>query len=141
MDGAPDSRPSIRKVDPAELAPPVGFAHAMVASGGRTVYLAGQTALDSTGVVVGKGIVEQVDRVLSNLCVALREAGGTPEHLVKLTIFVSDVADYLAHRPEIGKVWRERLGKVFPAMTLVEVSDFWNDGALVEIEGVAVVPA
>ena len=91
--------------------------------------------------VVGKGIVEQVDRVLSNLCVALREAGGTPEHLVKLTIFVSDVADYLAHRPEIGKVWRERLGKVFPAMTLVEVSDFWNDGALVEIEGVAVVPA
>ena len=79
MDGAPDSRPSIRKVDPAELAPPVGFAHAMVASGGRTVYLAGQTALDATGVVVGKGIVEQVDRVLSNLCVALREAGGTPE--------------------------------------------------------------
>ena len=53
MDGAPDSRPSIRKVDPAELAPPVGFAHAMVASGGRTVYLAGQTALDATGVVAG----------------------------------------------------------------------------------------
>ena len=130
----------LRKVDPPELAPPVGFGHAVVATGGRTVYLAGQTALDGTGAVVGAGIVEQVDRVLANLCVALRAAGGEPEHLAKMNIYVKDVHDYLAHRAEIGRVWRERLGKVFPAMTLVEVSDFWNDGALVEIEGVAVVP-
>ena len=130
----------IRRVDPPELAPPVGFGHAVVATGGRTVYLAGQTALDGTGTVVGEGIVAQVDKVLGNLCVALRAAGGEPEHLVKMNIYVKDVADYLAHRPEIGRVWRGHLGKIFPAMTLVEVSDFWNDGALVEIEGVAVVP-
>lgn len=131
----------IRRVDPPELAPPVGFGHAVVATGGRTVYLAGQTALDATGAVVPGDLVAQVDRVLHNLVTALAAAGGTPEHLVKLTIFVADVEDYLARRAEIGATWRARLGKVFPAMTLVQVSDFWNDGALIEIEGVAVVPA
>lgn len=131
----------IEYVNPPELAPPVGFAHAVAASGGRTVYLAGQTALDATGAVVPGDLVAQVDRVLHNLVTALAAAGGTPEHLVKLTIFVADVEDYLARRAEIGATWRARLGKVFPAMTLVQVSDFWNDGALIEIEGVAVVPA
>ena len=99
------------------------------------------TALDANGAVVPGDLVAQVDRVLHNLVTALAAAGGAPEHLVKLTIFVADVEDYLARRADIGATWRARLGKVFPAMTLVQVSDFWNDGALIEIEGVAVVPA
>src|SRR5712691_3025666 len=88
---------TLQRLNPASLAAPSGFSHAVAATGGRMVFLAGQTALDADGTLVGGGIVEQFERALGNLLVALAEAGGRPEHLAKLTVFVTDPADYRAH--------------------------------------------
>ena len=127
---------TIKKINPETLAPPIGFSHAVIGEG-RFIFLAGQTALNNEGVIVGDGIVGQFEKALINLVTALREAGGTPEDLVKITIFSVDPVDYRAHSREIGKTWQSLLGKNFPAMTLVGVTRLWDDAALVEIEGIA----
>ena len=127
---------TIKKINPETLAPPIGFSHAVIAEG-RFIFLAGQTALNNEGGIVGDGIVSQFEKALINLVTALREAGGTPEDLVKITIFSVDPVDYRAHSREIGKTWQSLLGKNFPAMTLVGVTRLWDDAALVEIEGIA----
>jgi enamine deaminase RidA (YjgF/YER057c/UK114 family) len=129
------------KLNPPGLAPASGFSHAVVASGGRTVYLAGQTALNEAGVVVGVGdVVAQFEQALTNLLTALAAAGGTPANLVKTTIYIVDLADYRAHAKEIGTVWRRLCGREYPASAGVGVSRLWDDEALVEIEAVAVLP-
>lgn len=131
---------TLERVDPPELARPSGFSHAVVATGGRTVFLAGQTALDAHGDVVGSGVVSQFGKALANLLTALRAAGGEPEHLARLTIYVTDVDAYRTRTREIGDVWRAEVGRAYPAMALVGVTRLWDPEALVEIEGTAVVP-
>ncbi|MEI7697299.1 MAG: RidA family protein [Actinomycetes bacterium] len=127
---------TIKKINPETLAPPIGFSHAVLAEG-KYIFLAGQTALNKENVIVGDTIVAQFEKALINLVTALQEAGGTPEDLVKITIFSVDPVDYRAHSREIGKIWQSLLGKNFPAMTLVGVTRLWDDKALVEIEGIA----
>jgi len=127
---------TIKKINPETLAPPIGFSHAVLAEG-KYIFLAGQTALNKENVIVGDTIVSQFEKALINLVTALQEAGGTPEDLVKITIFSVDPVDYRAHSREIGKTWQSLLGKNFPAMTLVGVTRLWDDKALVEIEGIA----
>ncbi|MDA2988430.1 MAG: RidA family protein [Actinomycetota bacterium] len=131
---------TVRRINPQELAPPVGFSHAVVAEGSTVVLLAGQTALNSEGRIVGSTIVEQFEEVLGNLLAALAAAGGTPDQLAKLTIFSVDPVDYRAHAREIGLVWQRMVGRDYPAMTLVGVTRLWDDEALVEIEGTAILP-
>lgn len=129
-------------VNPGSLAAPSGFSHAVVSAGGRTVWLAGQTALDAGGTVVAPGdIVAQFDRALENLLTALDAAGGRPEHLVSMTTYLVDVDGYRERSREIGQVWRRRVGREFPAMAVVGVSRLWEPAALVEVQGVAVVPS
>ncbi len=129
------------RVNPAELAPPAGFTHAVVAPAGRTVYLAGQTALDATGRVVAVGdLVGQFARALTNLLTALRAAGGEPAHLTQVRIYAVDLAAYRAGAAELGAVWRRLCGRDYPAMAAIGVARLWDVEALVEIEGVAVVP-
>jgi len=129
----------VTRVNPPELAPPVGFSHAVVASG-HTVFLAGQTALDATGAIVGDGLVAQFERALGNLLVALDAAGGQPAHLAQLTVYAVDVEDYRAHARELGQVWRRLVGADYPAMALVGVARLWDVEALVEVQGTAVLP-
>lgn len=131
---------TVRRINPPELAPPVGFSHAVVSEGSTVVLLAGQTALDSDGRIVGATIVEQFEKVLNNLLTALAGAGGRPDQLAKLTIFSVDPADYRAHAREIGAVWQRLVGRDYPAMTLVGVTRLWDDDALLEIEGTAILP-
>lgn len=131
---------TVRRINPPELAPPVGFSHAVVAEGSTIVLLAGQTALDGQGRIVGTTIVEQFEKVLGNLLAALAATGGEPSHLAKLTIFSVDPADYRAHAREIGAVWQRLVGRDYPAMTLVGVTRLWDDDALLEIEGTAILP-
>jgi len=131
---------TVRRINPPELAPPVGFSHAVVAEGSTIVFLAGQTALNGDGRIVGATIVEQFEKVLTNLLAALAAAGGTPDQLAKLTIFSVDPVDYRAHARDIGVVWQRLVGRDYPAMTLVGVTRLWDDEALVEIEGTAVLP-
>ncbi|MEI7929991.1 MAG: RidA family protein [Actinomycetes bacterium] len=126
-----------KKINPESLAPAIGFSHAVVVNGGTLVFLAGQTALNKAGVIEGKGIVEQFEKVITNLLTALKESGGTADNLVKLNIYAVDPADYRANSREIGKIWQRLIGKNFPAMTLVGVTRLWDEEALLEIEGVA----
>ena len=128
-------------VNPASLAKPVGFSHGVFAGPGRLLFLAGQTALNREGVIVARGdVVEQYRQVLGNLREVVREAGGEMTDIVKVTIFVRDRDDYKAHLKELGKVHREFFGSYYPAMSLLEISRFYDEDALLEIEAVAVVP-
>jgi len=131
---------SLERINPAELGRPSGFAHAVRASDTTRVYLAGQTALDVSGRIVGAGIVEQFEQALSNLLTALAAAGGAPEHLASVTIYIVDVADYRAHAREIGAVWRRLAGTEYPAMAGIGIARLWDDEALVELQGVAELP-
>ena len=132
---------SIERINPGELGRPSGFSHAVSATGGRLVFLAGQTGYAPDGAIVGGGVVPQFERALGNLLTALRAAGGDPADLVSLTIYAVDLADYRAHGREIGQVWQRHCGREYPAMAAVGVSRLWDTGALVEIQGFAVVRA
>ena len=126
-------------LNPPSLARPGGFSHGILTTGGRLLFLAGQTASDSSGQIVALGdIVAQYEQVLQNLQTVVEAAGGTMQNIVKMTIFVSDRDDYRAHLKSLGKVHRAYFGNYYPATALLEISRFFQDGALLEIEGVAV---
>jgi enamine deaminase RidA (YjgF/YER057c/UK114 family) len=127
-------------INPETLAPPRGYAHVVVAAGGRTVYLAGQTAHRADGSLPGDGLVEQIDQACANVVEALAAAGGRPEHLVSLTIYTTDLVTYRDERPRIGEAYRRHLGKHYPAMALLGVSELVDPAAKVEVVGVAVIP-
>jgi enamine deaminase RidA (YjgF/YER057c/UK114 family) len=128
------------RVNPPGLAPPAGFSHAVVASGSRVVFLAGQTALDGDGKVTGATLPEQFERALTNLLAALAAAGGTPSDLARVTVYATDIAAYRAHAPELGRLWRRLAGRDYPAMAVVEVVRLWDEEALLELDGFAVLP-
>jgi len=130
---------TIEPVNPPELAGPSGFSHAVVTTGGRLVFLAGQTALDESGAIVGRNVAEQFEQALGNLLTALRAAGGGPEHLASLTIYATDLGDYRRHGKELGAVWRQLAGQRYPAMAAVGVDRLWDQHAVVEIQGFAVI--
>jgi enamine deaminase RidA (YjgF/YER057c/UK114 family) len=123
-----------------ELAPPVGYAHAVVgAPGGRTVHLGGQTALGRDGAIHGDTFFEQFDVAAGNVVAALRAAGGTPDDLVQVLVFVTDVAEYKASLRELGEVWKRRFGRRYPAIALLGVSALFDPEARVELVATAVI--
>jgi enamine deaminase RidA (YjgF/YER057c/UK114 family) len=121
-----------RIVSPPGLAEPIGYAHAVVAAPGRTVYLGGQTG-------AGETLVDQFDTAAANLLEALRAAGGEPDDLVSLVVYTTDMAEYRASLSELGEVWRRRFGRRYPALALVGASALFEPDACVELMGVAVV--
>ncbi|MGW1323881.1 RidA family protein [Streptomyces antibioticus] len=129
------------RVNPPELSPPTGFSHAVVATGSRLVFLAGQTALDTDGKIVGDTLPEQFALALTNLLTALKAAGGSPADLARVTVYVTDVPAYRAHAAELGRVWRESAGRDYPAMAVIGVVRLWDEKALVELDGFAVLDA
>ena len=127
-------------VTAAELAPPVGYAHAVVGMpGGRTIHLGGQTALGADGAIRGETLVEQFDVAAGNVLAALRAAGGAPDDLTQLLVFVTDVAEYKASLHELGEVWKRRFGRRYPAMALLGVSALFDEAAKVELVATAVI--
>ena len=125
-------------INPSSLPQPSGFSHGTLS--GNTLHLGGQTALDAEMRIVPGGIVEQFRQAFGNVLTTLREAGGVPEDLVTLTIFLTDIPDYLAHGKEIGAAWRELAGPVYPAMAGIGTTGLWQPEAMIEILGVAVIP-
>jgi enamine deaminase RidA (YjgF/YER057c/UK114 family) len=132
---------AIERINPAELGRPSGFSHAVSVTGSRLVFLAGQTALDAGGRIVGDGVVDQFEWALGSLLTALRAAGGQPADLVSVTVYAVDLDDYRAHGRELGEVWRRLVGSDYPAMAAVGVHRLWDPAALVEIQGVAALAA
>jgi enamine deaminase RidA (YjgF/YER057c/UK114 family) len=128
---------SVERINPAELPRASGFSHAVLVTGGRLVFLAGQTGLDPGGRVVAGGVVAQFERALGNLLTALAAAGGRPDDLVSMTIYVVNIDEYRQRGQEIGAVWRRLAGGEYPAMAAVEVSRLWDPAAIVEVQGVA----
>jgi enamine deaminase RidA (YjgF/YER057c/UK114 family) len=128
-----------RLVNPPSLAKARGFSHAAAARG-TVIALAGQIGWDAESRLVSSEFAAQFAQALENLVVALDAAGGKPEHLISLRIYVTDKQKYNAALKEIGAAYRKHLGKHFPAMALLQVADLLEPGAQVEIEGLAVIP-
>lgn len=122
------------------LAEPVGFAHAVVAAQGRTVYLGGQTAQGQDGAIVGSTMAEQFDQAAGNVVTALTAAGATPDHLVSLIIYTTAVGEYRAALKELGPLWRKHFGRHYPAVALLGVAELFDEAAKIELVGTAVVP-
>jgi enamine deaminase RidA (YjgF/YER057c/UK114 family) len=136
----PDPEPW-RRIDPPELAPPVGYSNAVESRGGRRVTIAGQVAMDRSGIVQDQGdLPAQAARAFANLASILQAAGAEPTHVVRMRIYVTDVDLYRAHLKAIGAAYRAHFGRWFPAMTLVGVARLFDPGALIEVEAEAVVP-
>jgi enamine deaminase RidA (YjgF/YER057c/UK114 family) len=131
----------IETINPESLGAPHGYSNGVVVDGGRLLFVAGQVAWDREHQLVGRGdFVAQFEQALRNVLEVVWKAGGKPEHVVELTIFAVDKRPYLDQLAAIGKAYRALMGKHFPAMALVVVKDLLEDGALVEIRGIAALP-
>ncbi len=127
-------------LQPKHWKPAKGFANGIAATG-RQIFVAGQVGWNAEQQFESDDFVAQVEQALSNIVAVLAEAEARPEHLVRLTWYVTDKSEYLARLSEVGQVYRRVIGRHFPAMTLVQVAALLEDRAKVEIEATAVVPA
>ena len=127
-----------RVIHPEGWPPAKGFAHGVLAEG-RTVWVAGQIGSDPAG-NFADGLAAQAEQALRNIAAVLAAAGAKPEQVVRLTWYMTDLADYTARLKEIGQAYRRVMGRHFPAMTAVEVRRLVEPRALIEIEATAVVP-
>jgi enamine deaminase RidA (YjgF/YER057c/UK114 family) len=125
-------------INPPKLGRPRGYSNGVVAEG-RLLFVAGQIGWDAEG-RFADGFVAQFDRALANVLEVIHAAGGAPESLCRLTIYVVDRKSYLASVKEIGASWRNHLGRHYPAMTLVEVRSLLEERALCELEATACLP-
>lgn len=124
---------------PAGWPRPHGYSNGISAEG-RMVFLAGQIGWDENHVIRTDSMAGQIEQTLKNSVAVLAEADAEPRHIVRMTWYITSRSDYLAEIEEIGRVWREVMGKVYPAMAVIEVSALIESAAKVEIETTAVVP-
>jgi len=130
----------LKVINPESLGKPRGYANGVLTpTGGRLLFVAGQIGSDERQKLVGDDFVEQFERALLNVLAVVREAGGSPETLARLVVYVTDKREYRERTAEVGVRWRALMGRHFPAMALVEVKSLLEDGAKVEIEAVAVI--
>ena len=127
-------------IQPKGWAAPVGYSNAIKAGEGDTLFIAGQIGWNADQVFESKELAPQFEQALKNVVTLVREAGGGPEHIARITAFCIDRDAYLAARPQLGKIWQAVMGKHFPAMSLVFVSDLVDHPAKIELEATAVIP-
>jgi enamine deaminase RidA (YjgF/YER057c/UK114 family) len=127
-------------LQPADWARPIGYANGIAAAPGRLVCISGQVGWDADQRFHSAELGPQFDQALANVLAVLGEAGGAPEHICRITAYCCDKPAYLAARPELGEIWRRRMGRHYPAMTLVFVDDLLDAPAKIELEATAVVP-
>ena len=125
-------------INPESLGAPHGYSNGVLTEGGRLLFISGQIAWDHQQQIVSADLVDQFDRALANVIEVVTEAGGGPQQIVRLLIYVTDRNEYRKRLKEIGGRYRSRMGKHFPAMVLVEVAGLLEDRAQIEIEGIAV---
>ena len=126
-------------LQPANWPRPKGYANGVAATG-RMVFVSGMIGWDAQGVFRSDDFADQARQALANAVAVLAEAGARPEHIVRMTWYVTDKREYVAAYPRIGVAYREVIGRHFPAMTAVEVRALIEDAAKVEIEVTAVIP-
>jgi enamine deaminase RidA (YjgF/YER057c/UK114 family) len=130
-----------RALVPAGWAPPIGYANGIAADAGRLVFIAGQVGWDAQQRFVRTDFVSQFDQALANVLEVLAQAGGRPEHVCRITAYCCDKPAYLAARAALSEVWRKRMGRHYPAMSMIFVADLLDHPAVIELEATAVIPS
>jgi enamine deaminase RidA (YjgF/YER057c/UK114 family) len=126
-------------INPESLGAPSGYSNGVLTeAGGRLLFVAGQVGWNQQQQIVSDDLVEQLDRALANVIAVVTEAGGKPDQIARLVIYVTAKSEYRQRMKEIGERYRARMGKHFPAMVLIEVTGLLEDAAKIEIEGIAV---
>ena len=126
---------------PPGWAAPIGYANGIVAPAGRIVFIAGQVGWNAQQQFESAEIVPQFEQALKNVLAVLAQAGGEAHHICRMTAFCCDKPAYLAARRALGAIWREQMGKHFPAMSMIFVADLLDSPGKIELEATAVVPA
>ncbi len=126
---------------PKGWAPPVGYANGIAVAPGRIVFIAGQVGWDAAQRFHSEQLAPQFEQALANVLAVLAEAGGRPEHICRITAYCCDKPAYLAARPELGKIWKRLMGRHYPCMSMIFVSDLLDSPGKIELEATAVVPA
>ena len=130
---------TFKLINPESLGAPRGYSNGVLTdAGGRLLFVAGQIGWDERHTIISEDFVVQFDRALANVIAVVTEAGGNPQQIARLAIYVANKTEYVGRREEVGKVYRAHFGKHFPAMVLVEVKSLLDDEAKVEIEAIAV---
>ena len=130
----------IQILQPPGWARPKGYSNGIAVKGGTTVYVSGQVAFNEKAVIEEKGFAGQFRQILKNILAVLVEAGGRPEHIVRLTWYVLDKGEYLGALKEVGAAYRELIGRHYPTMAVVQVAGLVEIDARLEIEAIAVIP-
>ena len=118
---------------------PKGYSNG-IAANGRTIFTAGVIGWNEQEIIVSHRLDEQFGQALRNIVAILREGGATPQHIVRLTIYVTDIQEYISSRDELAPIWKSVMGDHYPAVALVEVARLVERSAKIEIEATAVVP-
>ena len=130
---------AFKLINPASLGTPKGFSNGVLTdAAGTLLFIAGQIGWDAQQNIVSENFVEQFDRALANVIAVVSEAGGKPDQIARLVIYVTDKKEYTLNLKAVGESYRARMGRHFPAMVLVEVKSLLEDKAMVEIEAMAV---
>jgi enamine deaminase RidA (YjgF/YER057c/UK114 family) len=130
----------MQTLTPAGWSPPIGYANGIAVAPGRIVFIAGQVGWDAQQRFHSTEIVPQFEQALANVLAVLAEAGGRPEHICRITAYCCDKPAYLAARSALGPVWRRLMGRHYPAMSMIFVSDLLDSPGKIELEATAVVP-
>ena len=125
---------------PEGWAPPIGYANGIAVDAGRIVFVAGQVGWNAEQVFDSEQIAPQFEQALKNIIAILAEDGARPEHICRLTAYCCDKPAYLAARPELGRIWRKLMGRHYPVMTMIFVSDLLDHPGKIELEATAVIP-
>ena len=125
---------------PPGWSPPIGYSNGIAVDGGRLVFIAGQVGWDAQQRFHSEQVAPQFEQALRNVLAVLAQAGGRPEHVCRVTAYCCDKPAYLAARKEIGAIWRSLMGRHFPAMSMIFVSDLLDSPGKIELEATAVVP-
>jgi enamine deaminase RidA (YjgF/YER057c/UK114 family) len=125
---------------PADWAPPVGYANGIAVAAGRIVFVAGQVGWDAEQRFHSEDLVPQFEQALKNVLAVLAEAGGEAAHICRMTAYCIDKPAYLASRAELGRIWRQLMGRHYPAMSMIFVADLLDHPAKIELEATAVIP-
>ena len=131
---------TLKILQPPGWARPKGYSNGVAAKGGTTVYVAGQIGWNAESKWEAKDFGSQFRQTLKNTLAVLAEAGGGPEHIVRMTWYVTDKQEYLGALADVGAAWRELIGRHYPAMAVVQVAALMEDAAKIEIETTAVIP-
>ncbi len=130
----------MQTLHPDGWAAPVGYANGIMVPAGRMVFIAGQVGWNADQVFESEDLVDQFDQALKNVLAVLACAGGEARHICRMTAYCCDKPAYLAARPALGHIWRAHMGRHFPAMSMIFVSDLLDHPGKIELEATAVIP-